>query len=289
MRWKVIASEIDQFFFQKIDILQFALLRICLGFLVTLYLIDLLPYASIHFSQQGWLSINDLGIYNAGGWSLLFVNENDQYAALFFQAAIVLSISFTLGFLTKISGWATLIALVSLWNKNPLIMDGDDAVLRIMLFFLLLSPCGKALSIDQRIGRRQLQAEIWPLRMIQIQLAIIYFISGWVKFHSDEWLNGTILGYVLAHPDYSRWNLAPLLISPFIQNVLHVLAFIIRWWELLFPLLILQSKSRMISLTIGIAFHIGLLVFMNLRLFSWIMLSLYIAFIPSRYFRSWRT
>lgn len=276
--------------FQPIEITQYAALRIGLGVLITLYLLELLQFNSVHFSQQGWLGASqDLFLYNSGSWSILFLIGDKTPTWFFFLGAIFCSSAFTVGFLTKWSGWATLVALISIWNRNPLILDGDDAVLRITLFYLLLSPCGRVLSIDSRFRCPMVKAEIWPLRLIQFQLAFIYFVSGWVKFHSSEWQNGTILEYVLVHPEYSRWDFSGFFRDSFILMVLSALAFTIKWWELLFPLLLVWRKSRVVCLLMGIVFHLGLLIFMNLRWFSWIMLILYIAFIPNRYFSRFRT
>jgi hypothetical protein len=125
------------------------------------------------------------------------------------------------------------------------------------------------------------QVSVWPLRLIQFQIALIYFVSGWVKFHSPEWLDGTIMQYVLIHPQYSRWDGWSFIDIPLLSGVLVALAGFIRWWELLFPFLLINAHSRKISLLIGILFHAGLLLTMNLRWFPVIMLSLYLALLSN--------
>lgn len=277
------------FLFQPIDVSQYALLRIGVGSLITLYLISFIPLFSDQFSPQGWLGMQQsLDLYHAGSWSILFLTQSQTQSWVFFSVALLSAIAFTIGLLTRVSGIATLISLISFWNRNPMIMDGDDAILRVMLFYLVLSPCGHSLSIDAYFHSRNQQAESWPLRMIQIQLALVYFVSGWVKFHSPEWLNGTILQYVLIHPEYTRWDFNPLMDQPVFLNLLHGIAFIVMWWEVLFPVLILFRGSRPLAIGTGLVFHLGLLIFMHLRLFSVIMLMLYIAWIPNNYFRQFR-
>jgi hypothetical protein len=270
-----------EFLFQNIDVRQYALLRIGLGSLIVLYLINLMPLFASQFGPEGWLDAKtDLDLYHAGSWSILFLIESTEQAKMFFWLVLVSALAFTAGFLTRTTGFITLVGLISLWNRNPLIMDGDDAILRIMLFYLLLSPSGNALSIDARIRQRKRSAEIWPLRMIRGQLILVYFISGWVKFHSPEWLDGTVLQYVLIHPEYSRWNMSVLMEYPFFLYLLSGLSFLVMWWELLFPVLVLWRFSRSTAIVAGVAFHTALLLLMHLRLFSVIMLVLYIAWIP---------
>ncbi|MGH8553181.1 MAG: hypothetical protein ACRERS_07785, partial [Methylococcales bacterium] len=182
----------NELFFRSIDVRQIALLRIGLGSSITFYVIGFIPLFADHFSPDGWLgTMRDLGLYHSGSWSLLFLTGSRTQAWIFLGITLFGALFFTFGLLTRFSGFIALIGLISLWNRNPLVMDGDDAILRIMLFYLLLSPCGNAFSIDTRWRLRGRQTEIWPLRMIQIQLALIYLISGWVKFHSPDWLNGT--------------------------------------------------------------------------------------------------
>ncbi|MGH8548022.1 MAG: HTTM domain-containing protein [Methylococcales bacterium] len=276
----------NRFFFQTIDVRQVALLRISLGGLIFLYLIGFMPIFADHFGPDGWLgTMRDLDLYHAGSWSVLFLTDSRSQAWVFFGISLFGAAAFTLGVRTRITGFIALIGLISLWNRNPLLMDGDDAILRVMLFYLLLSPCGNALSIDASLHHRRRQVEIWPLRMIQMQLALVYFISGWVKFHSPEWLNGTILQTVLIHPEYSRWNFNGLMNQPYFLKGLQVAAFIILWWEILFPVLILFRTTRIVAIATGLIFHGALLIFMHLRLFSVIMLILYIAWMPAHFFR----
>ena len=275
-----------QFLFESIDAVQYSVLRIGLGTLITIYFFQLLPLHPVQFSQEGWLANRqDLFLPNSGPWSVLFLLGDKTQTLYFFLIAIFCASAFTLGFFTKTTGWISLIALISIWNRNPLILDGDDAILRVMLFYLLLSPCGRVLSIDSGFKCPNIKSEIWPLRLIQLQLAFIYFVSGWVKFHSPEWQDGSVLQYVLIHPEYSRWDFAPLLTNPLILLLLNVVTLTIMWWEVLFPFLLVYPKSRRICIVIGVVFHLALLVFMNLRWFSGIMLVLYLAFVPDKYFR----
>jgi hypothetical protein len=90
--------------------------------------------------------------------------------------------------------------------------------------------------------------------------------------------------YVLIHPQYSRWNGWVIIDYPMITGLLASLAGVIRWWELLFPVLLINAYTRKISLLIGILFHLGLLLTMNLRWFALIMLALYLALISNRFF-----
>lgn len=277
-------NRLESWFFSEIDVKQYALLRIGIGLLVLIYLIRLMPLASFHFSSAGWLAEPGFQIdWGHSGWSLLFHFHSELEVKIFFLLAVVFASGFTLGFYARLCGLFTWLALVSLWHRNPLILDGDDALLRLSLLYLLMSPCGAAYTPFNLTKIPRKTAPIWPLRLIQIQLAIVYFVSGYAKFQSQAWLDGNIISSVLQHPQYARWNIVPWIEQYGLNDVLLFLSVLIRWWELLFPVLMLNPYSKILALYFGILFHIGLLLFMHLRLFPVIMLVLYIAYIPNHW------
>ena len=278
----------NQFWFKSIDARQYAALRIAFGGLSVVYLLGLLPYVETQFSGFGWLrDIQQIAVQNGGSWSLFFIQAGAQATTLAYAIVwmgIIAAFMLMIGWQSRLAATITWLVWVSLWNRNPLLLDGDDAILKLMCFYLMLSSCGNCWSVDACLQIKPQQVSVWPLRLIQFQIALIYFVSGWVKFHSPEWLDGTIMQYVLIHPQYSRWDGWSFIDNPLLSGVLVALAGFIRWWELLFPFLLINAHSRKISLLIGILFHVGLLFTMNLRWFPVIMLSLYPALLSNSSF-----
>ena len=278
----------DKFWFKSIDARQYAALRIAFGGLSLVYFIQLLPYVEAQFSGTGWLGdVQQIAIQNGGSWSLFFIPVAEQATSLAYAVVILgMASAFLMmvGWHSRIAVGITWLVWVSLWNRNPLLLDGDDAVLKMMCFYLMLSPSGNCWSVDANLCSKPQTVAIWPLRLVQFQIALIYFVSGWVKFQSPEWLDGTIMQYVLIHLQYSRWDGWAIIDKPMMTGLLTGLAGFIRWWELLFPLLLLNTNTRKLSILIGILFHVGLLLSMNLRWFAVIMLALYLALIANRSF-----
>ena len=274
--------------FKPIDAKQYAALRILFGGLSCVYFLEFLPYVDSQFSRLGWLGdIQQIANQNGGSWSIFFIHENWNFTTLAY-AVIVLGILSTflmmIGWKSRYTAFLTWLIWVSLWNRNPLLMDGDDAILKMMCFYLMLSPCANCWSVDAYIRKASKRVVVWPLRLIQFQIALIYFVSGWVKFHSVEWNDGSIIQYVLIHPEYSRWNGWVIIDSPLIKSLLAGLAWFIRDWELFFPVLLLNPYTRRLSILIGVLFHLGLLLTMYLRWFPVIMLSLYPALLSNSFF-----
>jgi Vitamin K-dependent gamma-carboxylase len=278
----------DRFWFNSIDPRQYAAIRIAFGGLSVFYLLGLLPYVDKHFSGLGWLgNIKQIAIQNGGSWSLYFITTGIHATTLAYAIlllGILAAFLLMIGWQSRLAACITWLVWVSLWNRNPLILDGDDAVLKVMCFYLILSPSGNCWSVDAYLNKEPQQVAVWPLRLMQFQSALIYFVSGWVKFQSPEWLDGTIMQYVLIHPQYSRWDGWIFIDNPLITGLLAGLAGFIRWWELLFPFLLINTYTRRVSLLIGVLFHLGLLLTMNLRWFPVIMLSLYPALLSNSSF-----
>jgi hypothetical protein len=277
------------FWFNEIHARQYAVLRIAFGFLSALYLIQLLPFVESQFSGSGWLgAIRQIEGQNGGNWSLLYLplgEYNLAYAYALVGIGIASSVLLMIGWQSRIAAGVSWLIWVSLWNRNPLILDGDDTILKLMCFYLMLSPCGNAWSVDARKNNLPQRVGVWPLRLIQFQIALIYFVSGWVKFYGPEWQAGTAIQTVLIHPHYSAINGWPLINDGIISKFLPNLGDFIKWWEVLFPLTLLHPLSRKISLLIGVCFHLGLLLTMNLRWFAIIMLALYPALLPNDFFK----
>lgn len=278
----------NHFWFRVIDARQYAALRILFGGLSCIYFSELLPYVDSQFSRLGWLgNIQQIINQNGGTWSIFFINEDwnsSKIAHLIIGSGILASILMMIGWQSRYSTFITWLIWVSLWNRNPLILDGDDALLKIMCFYLMLSPSGNCWSVDAYLHKTNQKVGVWPLRLIQFQIALVYFVSGWVKFYSIEWDEGTIMQYVLIHPEYSRWNGWLLTDYPLINKILAGLAWFIRDWELLFPILLLNIHTRKLSIIVGLLFHTGLLLTMHLRWFPVIMISLYPALISNKFF-----
>jgi hypothetical protein len=88
-----------------------------------------------------------------------------------------------------------------------------EAFLNLFLFLLALSQSGRAFSVDAWMRRRPnalsgtTDMVVWPLRVMQIVMALGYFCAGLCKLHRGglEWLNGCTLQHYLLQ-DGVRWE-----------------------------------------------------------------------------------
>jgi hypothetical protein len=209
-------------------------------------------------------------------------------------------------------GWQTRFANVVVWfltmlfiNRNPHIKNGGDDILTVGLFLLMLSPSGRAFSIDAWLRRRKLarlgQTEAlrepvmtpaWPVRLIQIQLCMIYLSTGLAKlipnplFGKDwgTWWDGTSLYYVCHRCEMARRAYAEYQV-PFWLTAIGT--YVAVWFESLFPLLVLNRWTRKWTLWFGVLFHIAIYLTIEVGWFSYYTICMYGVWIPREFWDRW--
>ncbi len=189
------------------------------------------------------------------------------------------SVGLLLGCWTRLSAVVAWLLAVSFSNINPAITNAGDEVRNIMLFYMMLCPCGAAWSLDRRRRGDSGPALVWPwpLRLLFVQMMLIYFVNGACKLLGPQWRGGDSLYYVLADLTLTRWSLAQL---PVAHGLTRLLTWTVLAWEVSFPLLAALRWTRPAALAFGVLFHIGIFVFLELGMFAPYMLCLYLPLLP---------
>jgi hypothetical protein len=189
------------------------------------------------------------------------------YGLLGLHASLLL-----VGYRSRFQIIAVLIWLVSFQSRHPLLVNGQDALLRLIGVFLAFAPLGASFSLDRRCGHGVTpRAPYYPLRFVQIQTVIVLFAAGIWKLRGDDWTSGNALYYVTRLEGF--WGNFPLPQelsgSP---GLLRAATFATLAIELSVPLLIWIPRTRRAALAVVVLFHASLGYAMNLFLFEPIML-----------------
>jgi uncharacterized membrane protein YphA (DoxX/SURF4 family) len=275
---------------------RLAALRIGFGLVLLVdVLFQYLPHYADFFGA-GSLGSSEVFAGRAHGhwhWSLLRGIEDSRFflpVLLIWAGAAVLLL---VGWQPR---WAALVAWVlsvSVLNLNYYLHNGGDRIRNIVLFYLMLTPCGATWSLDSLLRRKKghpsplttndpplatpVFVSPWALRLLFVQLALIYFLNGFYKLVGPHWRAGDVLQSVLGNVQWARWSFAEMpLPYPFVQ----ALTWLVLFWELGFPLLVAMRPFRNLTLWIGVLLHIGLAVSLQLGLFSFYMLCLYLPLVP---------
>jgi hypothetical protein len=218
-------------------------------------------------------------------WSLLAGAGDDtlRWALLAWVAAAVCLL---LGLLSRPSAALAWALSVSFGNLNVYVLNAGDVIRSTVLFYLMLSPCGAAWSLDCLLRRRRRGRALiypWPLRLLFVQLVLIYCLNGLYKLSGSDWINGDSLYYALCDLDVSRFSYAQL-------PVPYWLTCLVTWavlgWEAGFPLWVALPWTRRPALAFGVLFHLGILLTMELGAFVPYILMLYVPLLPWERFRA---
>ncbi len=277
----------NEFFFAEQSPTPIALFRILYGVLVIATLTLLRPDWLTWYGVHGWVSFPTAISLEPGTRLNLFsvIPQNDTWIEALFWISLAPAILLTIGFLTRLNSVLVFICLTSIQHRNPYITHGGDTFLRLAGFFLIFAPAGAALSVDRliRIRRRKEPATLqprspWAQRMIQLQLALLYFVAFLLKVKGVPWVQGTALFYVYHLDELERFPLPFWFLRPMVLKLGSWSALVL---EFSLGVLVWVKEFRYILLTLGLLFHLWLEYSLNIPLFQWDILSAYVLFIDS--------
>ena len=152
----------------------------------------------------------------------------------------------TLGAWTR---WTTTLAwilVLQLYRYQPMYLTGGDRVIQDFLFLGMLTRWGEAYSLDawrRPAPSRERGIPAWPLRLMMAQLALIYCATGLFK-SGPAWAHGEALYYALNLDHFYRVPATALVARLQHAGLLPLGTHLVRWWEVLFPLLLVGAVLR---------------------------------------------
>jgi hypothetical protein len=218
---------------------------------------------------------------------------------------VVAAICFVLGLGTRVSSVLVWFANLCYIHRDPAMVFGVDTMMTVLLLYLMIGPSGAALSLDRLISRwwgvggprpggfppsnapaPRVSANI-ALRMMQIHLCIIYFISGISKLQGTSWWNGMAVWSVMGNfefapmhlPDYNA-ALRFICQNDLLFNVcINGAGISTLVFEIAYPFLIWKPNTRWLFLMGAVFLHGFIGLFMGLKTFSLLMLVFNMAFL----------
>lgn len=261
------------------------LFRIAVG-LLTLYSFALFAKdAAVFFSDEGVITSDTLRevmhrdyhtifrwVHSPGGVRLAL--------GVLFAAGVL----FTIGWRTRVSAVVLFALVASFHERNNMVLNSGDTVLRTMLFFFMFAPAGAAFSVDSLLRRMRLPEESaylpsrsppWAQRMMQVQVAVIYLATAYAKSGFDVWHSGHAMHYIFGLVDFNVRGVEQLLNYP---ALCAALTHATLAGEVAVPLLLWFRASRPAGMLIGVALHAWIIVAMNIPVFGTLMIATYLPF-----------
>ncbi len=125
-----------------------------------------------------------------------------------FLFACVLAIFLTIGYRVKLSSAILYIIAISTYRWNFIVMYVDDVIMHLLIFWMLVLPVGRTLTINgwMRNGRdawetwKNVRVSGFALRCLFWNLALLYVVAGLWKWTSPMWVDGSALYVVFKLP-----------------------------------------------------------------------------------------
>lgn len=208
------------------------------------------------------------------------------WQAFLFILSALFGVALLLGYRTS---WAVAISwflLMGSQARQPMILQGNDVLLRCALFWSFFIPLGARFSLDSLAKNATTYHSnrilSWGTAAIILQLSLVYFNAGIPKV-SYEWRGDFNALYYVLNMDYftnpfGYW----LLQYPAILVLLTKATLLL---EVSVPFLLLMPLGnaylRLILFAIMVGFHLGIYLCMDVGLFSFMCIAYWLVVLPS--------
>jgi hypothetical protein len=270
----------------SIDVRSLALVRVALAIIILQDLARRAFDLTVFYGDTGVLPSEYLHSFwnGAYAWSLHLIDGGPEWLLVsLFAVHALAAIAFLVGFHTRVATVAVWLLTVSLHNANPLILQGEDVLLRAVLFVCIFLPLGAAYSIDRwrsDVEPAKTYLSGWTLAYL-LQIGFLYFFVALYK-HSPEWINGDAIYYALSIDQYATPLGKYLLNFPVVLSFFTVAVLVFQ--SLALFLLFSPYRTlwvRSITVILLMLMHAAFAASMNLGMFSAVSIAALCGFLPS--------
>jgi HTTM domain len=273
----------NRFFFQPTSARPLGAIRILYGLLALANLAFCAVEIDYWYSDQGLLAGDEAWVV-AGllQFSPLHFVQDPTSVRIAFALTATAAAFLTIGWRTKLMSILYYVGMLSIHNRNLASSSGADVLVLTFGFNLMLSPCGAAYSVDSWLASRKrgtLAEPLilpWSVRLIQIQIGLVYTFAAFLKAGGNLWLNGTALHYVLNNTEVDRFDVSFLTQYPILINLMTYSALVMEFSLAFF---LWFRAARPYVLLVGLMLHTGILVTINIPIFGELMWVGYLAFL----------
>ncbi|MCA9385931.1 HTTM domain-containing protein [Candidatus Dojkabacteria bacterium] len=271
-----------------IDTRSLAIFRIALALLI---LIDLGIRSTdliAHYSDFGILPRDVLigQFMNDSYISLHLLSGNVYVIVALFIVAALFAVMLLLGYKTKLATIVSWILLVSLHNRNDMILNGGDVLFRLLLFWGMFLPLGATYSLDSIKEKSKERAHLSVASAaLLFQVAYVYVFSALLKDNPIWTLEGTAVYYALSVDQFTR-PLGYVLYQ--FPELMKLLSFGTLYLELYGPIIALflifpKHIPRTLMAFSFMLMHLGFTLTMELGIFPYIGMAAWLVFLPSSF------
>jgi len=266
----------DRFWFVPADAAPFVLWRAAFGATTLVWLLTLAPDLRALYGEQGLVPTP---VYWPWRFGLFRWWESDTAIVGVYLVAVVAAVAVTLGWWVRLAAPLLFVGILSFQLDNTLVLNAGDELLRIWAAYLALF----ALLTPGRLTGGSPAAATWDplppwhLRLVQLQLTIIYPFSVEAKLRGETWLDGTAALWALGLEDFERFPVPDLLLRN--EPIGALLTWGALLVEVLVPVLLWIPRTRRMAIVAGVGLHLAFDYALRVGFFGWAMTLGYLAFL----------
>jgi len=271
----------NRFWFEPQPSSTLAVFRIAFGLVTLGWALALLPNIGDFFTRDG---IEPVPVDVT--WGVLGHLPSDAVVYPCFVALLVSAVCVTVGFRTRLASVILFVTVFSFIERSHPIFNSGDGLIRNLAFLVMFMPAGESLSVDRWLANRDRFWEFparapWALRLVQIQVSVLYLSAMQHKIAGGGWTDGSALSYVWRMDDLVRFRVPEFVIqSVTISTLASLLTLAI---EAMLVVFVWVRSTRALVIGLGVALHLGIELSLRIGFFSMAIFAAYVAFLtPER-------
>lgn len=276
----------NRFFHDEASSIAYAILRIGFGVVIGITFLTGWADAQKWFGPYGLVSFEaSRAIVDPDTLTLFQLFPRSEAAVtILYSLVIVQAACLILGIYGRFQAACLFVLLASFHHRNNAWCDAEDTLMRLACFYMVFMPLDDRWSVRSLFSsaRHRLSeaCPAWPLRLFQLQMAVIYLSTGILKFQGVDWRNGSAVYYSLNLAQYHRFPVPEFMIESLLFS--QVSTWAVLALELALPFMLFIPRLRLFAIASGILLHLSIDYMLNLFLFEWAMIVGLLSFLPFR-------
>jgi antimicrobial peptide system SdpB family protein len=210
--------------------------------------------------------------------SIYALSTSPRYFEIAFHMGVLIAFLWTIGWRTR---WLTPVHYVFWWSlhqRHPLIWDGGDNVMQLVLVYSFFADLGAHFSVDAdrresraatRSAGERMRAMFHNAAMLAIacQICLVYGVAGLTKVQGETWRNGTALYYALRDSEFTWPGHSELIYHN--VTLLTCLSYLTVAFQIAFSFFLFGNRvTRTLIILSGLMFHLCIALYFGLVSFA---------------------
>ncbi|MEM6528005.1 MAG: HTTM domain-containing protein [Chloroflexota bacterium] len=289
-----------QYWFGEVDTRPLAVFRILFSLTLLKNALYHLPLGHLFYSEDGLLPIAALHSTWRTDWrfSPLEGLPATWMVTAVFVLWVVVVLLLMVGYRTRVMAVLNFVLILAIHERNPYVLNGADVLMRALSFWMMFAPLADYYAVDafrkrwdraartQRVEHLRPNSEVHtafalPLRLMQLQVGLVYLFTFVLKLPGESWTAGNAV-YQALQLDAFLLPTGALLAETapmWVFQIMTYTALIAEGWFIILVFSpVMQPFLRIAGLTFTGLMHIGIALLMAVPDFSILMLTTYVLF-----------